>query len=153
MPRRKQAVSLTDYRSVISSTGDISVGAYARQQRRRRLAMAAVGLALIGGAAWLLAEFWPVGGGRPTGKHPLVVECIKCHHREVIQVAPGSVPQAVMCPVCHERSCHPVWECRDCGLQFLPTGAEIAAGALRCPRCRSERVGAAETLAGAAGQP
>ncbi len=152
MTRRKQAVSLTDYRSVISSTGDISVGAYARQQRRRRIAMGIAGLALIGGAIWLSKALWPIGGGQPAGQHPILVECIKCHHREVIQVPAGSSPQAVMCPVCKERSCQPVWECRDCGLRFLPTGTETAGGPIRCPRCGSERVGGAETVGNAPGR-
>jgi len=147
---RNRAASLTQHRSVLGSTRDVSVGAYARRQQRRRVAIAFVGLVLIGGSAWLLKLMWPTVGGDRGNRHPVLVRCVTCNHQEVVQQRAGDAPFPLTCPACKERSCYQVWQCRNCNLQFLPVGS---AATLRCPRCGSERVGAAEALESNPGGP
>ncbi len=143
MLRRSREVSLSDYRSVLRTKGDIAVGAFARRQRRRRIAVAFAGVVLISAAIALLCWLWPTTANPHSDTHPVVVRCIKCKREEVLQLRAGDVGFPLMCPVCQERTCWQVWECRNCGQQFVPpaTAAKIV-----CPRCRSESVGAAEVL-------
>lgn len=141
----RKPINLTDYRSVLGTTGDIAVGAYARHQRRKAIAVAAAGLALIGGAGWLLLAWGPGDEAQLSGRYPVVIQCMNasCGQRWVIHVAPDKEAFPVTCPACGERSGYQTWECRDCEYQFVPrrTGREM-----RCPKCGSRRVGAAEEL-------
>ena len=50
MERLRRPLNLSDTRSVLATTGDVAVGAYARRIRRRRIGIALVGLLLIAGA-------------------------------------------------------------------------------------------------------
>ncbi|MCK4343024.1 MAG: hypothetical protein KAY37_15020 [Phycisphaerae bacterium] len=144
MARRRRPANLTDYRAVLDSTGDIAIGAYARQQRRRRILIAMAGIGLIGGAVWLYTTLRPSAEIDWSELRPVAVECVKCGHREVMFVKAGEPSFPLKCPVCQERACHKLWECRDCGYQFLNIGQDVV---LECPKCHSRRVGTAETLA------
>lgn len=144
MVRRRRSLSLTDTRSVLETTGEISIGAYAQQQRRRRLTIAAFGLGLIGMAAWLYASLRadePLLGG---DRHPVLVRCVNedCQYQGTVSIVTGRTSFPVACPQCGDRSCYKVWECRepDCGYQFLLRSGPVE---LQCPFCGSRRVGAA----------
>jgi len=145
MVRHKSKVSLTDTRSVLATTGDITVGAYARQQRRRRAAMAVFGLALIGGAVSLYFVLRPQDGAVLEQGFPIVVHCVECGYDGIVRVELGQGSFPMTCPQCGEHSCQQVWECRVCGRQFL---RKSGAAELRCPFCRSRAVGTAEVPKG-----
>jgi DNA-directed RNA polymerase subunit RPC12/RpoP len=142
---KRRVSNLNDYRAVLNSSGEIVVGAYARAQRRRRLLIAGLGLALIGTALWLFmllrpAELQPL----PAGSR-VVVQCVApaCGFRGPV-VVPPDANFPLKCPKCGARSVQKVWVCRDCGHEFLPKGG-IAE--LRCERCGSQRIGTAEAPA------
>lgn len=143
MLRRKRTTGLTDYRSLLNTTGDISVGAYAAHQRRRQLLVALLGVALIGGAAWVYSALRPGDQAAAGGTYPVAVECVACGYRGVVQMVSGKASFPVVCPKCKGRSCYELWQCRepDCGAQFWRKGGVTD---LRCERCGSRRVGAAE---------
>jgi hypothetical protein len=151
MPRSR-LTQLSDYRSVLNTKGDIAVGAYAEQQRRRRILLAAFGLGLILAAVGLYYLLRPVELLDLTGKHPCVVLCTneECQYMGVLYLEIGSTEFPVVCPKCKQRSCHKVWECRepDCRERFLLRGPEPD---LRCPACGSLRIGTAEELDSEAG--
>lgn len=140
MSRPRRSIDLTDTRSAIYSTGEIAVGAYARHQRRQRILLALAGLALIGAAVLLYEVFRPPDESG-AARYPVAVECVKCGFRGVVRVRAGEEAFPCECPKCHERSCHKLWECRNCGYQFLHRGSS---GSLRCPRCGGAAVGTAE---------
>lgn len=156
MLRRRTPRSLTDTRAVLDSRGEIAVGAYARQQRRRRALVGLLGVGLIGGAVWLYLALAPEDGPAPARSHPVAVQCVTrdCGYRAVVMVPRGEESFPRVCPRCGQHSCYRLWECRDCGRQFL---LSASSGALVCPGCGSERVGGAEELrvaeAGAAADP
>ncbi len=117
------------------------VGAYARAQRRKRIATAVAGLVLILGAIVLYLILKPHQEVDVGGKYPVLVQCTVCGYEDVVRVAPGT-PFPITCPKCRERSCRKVWVCRVCGEHFIPhaTGVELV-----CPACGSSSVGTAET--------
>lgn len=141
MTLRRRTASLTDYRSVPRGSGDVAVGAYARRQRRWRLALALVGLVLIAGAGWVFVLTRPKDVFDSKRSHPVAVECTKCHARSTAQVDTAASVFPLECPFCHERACHKLWECAACGRQFLHKGGGAV---LSCPHCRSRRVGTAK---------
>lgn len=144
--RRRSAGILTDYRSVLDSRGDVLVGAYASAQRRQRIMVGAVGLALIGVAVGLYFLLRPIESMGVRGDVSIAVECVveDCAYRGVLRVPPGTV-FPVRCPACGAHSCHKLWECQnhECGHRFRAKGQP---GEVRCERCGSTRVGTAETL-------
>jgi predicted Zn-ribbon and HTH transcriptional regulator len=76
--------------------------------------------------------------GRPVA---LVPTCLE----GVLDVPLAQTEQPQECPKCKQRSCQKLWECRDCGTQFLPKGVPTN---LRCPACGSAAVGTAEATVG-----
>ncbi len=149
--RRRRSIDFRDYRSALYRDGELSIGAYARAQRRRQVLIALAGLALVGGAVWLHFALREPTDVTSPGAPPVYVQCIvaDCGYRGVAHLKPGQ-GFPVKCPKCGQNSCQPVWECRDCGEQFLPRGrpAEV-----KCPRCGSRRVGIAEGPREQAGGP
>jgi hypothetical protein len=119
----------------------VEFGGFARRQRRRRIVIAVLGVALMGVAGWLYTVLLPkephLGGGQTRVK----VECKSCHFVGVVVIQPGqSFP--LVCPKCGSRACEQLWRCRDCGLEFVP---KKLGGPVRCENesCRSLSVGTA----------
>jgi DNA-directed RNA polymerase subunit RPC12/RpoP len=139
---RRRSIDLTDYRSVPRGE-DIAVGAYADAQRRRRVLVAIAGLGLIGVSVWLYLVLRPHEEQGLAGTHPVPVKCVVegCGYVGVVHLPAGRETFPVKCPKCSQRSCYKLWECRDCGYQFLPKGG---AAELECPHCGSRRVGTAD---------
>lgn len=144
MQRKRTTTRLTDYRSVLNSTGDISVGAYARAQRRRRILIGVGGLALIGVAAGVNMLLRTGAGETSSNQRPVLLRCVACGFEGVVNVKATESDQPLKCPKCGERSGRKVWECRDCGARFLAIGRPED---LHCERCGSRRVGTAEVSA------
>lgn len=147
MATTRRPNEFTDYRRVLKAKGDVSLGAYARAERRRRILIGLAGLGLIVGAgvAYYLLRPAPTRPVVPTV--PLAVRCVvpTCGWEGVLDVPLGHTEQPQECPKCKQRSCQKLWECRDCGTRFLPKGAPTD---LRCPACGSAAVGTAEARAG-----
>jgi predicted RNA-binding Zn-ribbon protein involved in translation (DUF1610 family) len=138
---RRAPRDLSDYRAVLAGSGEVTIGAYARAQRRRRMVLAVFGLALItgaGGLYWALTA--PTSPG-PGDHYTVALECLSCKARQT-QKVPTSTAFPIVCSACGEKACVPLWQCRDCGME-LAVGA--LGGAARCPKCGSQRVGAADT--------
>lgn len=138
MPRSGRSRSLTDTKWALHSRGEIAVGAFAAQQRRRRIMLGVFGLLLIGGALTLYFAIAP-DNGTSQNRLPLLVECLKCGERSVVQVRPDT-PFPLPCPACGERACQKLWECRACGERFIRRNADAG---LQCPNCGSRNVGTA----------
>ena len=139
---RRTLDSFDNYRRALNGTGDIVIGAYARQQRRRRIWLLSFGLALIAGAVALIVVLQPHDAEQPAGSYPIVVKCVNedCGYVGTALVEPGPVPVPLLCPQCGKRSCQKLWICHRCGQTFL-----LRAGVDRpcCPYCKSENIGAA----------
>lgn len=142
--RRRRPTDLRSYRSGLYRDGELLVGAYARAQRRRQILIALAGLALIGGAVWLYLALHTPTEAVGTGVPLVQVQCIVpgCAQRTTLRLS-GKEVFPVRCPKCGQNSCQPLWECRDCGEQFLARGRQAE---LVCPRCRSRRVGISEVV-------
>jgi DNA-directed RNA polymerase subunit RPC12/RpoP len=143
MVRGRRSLDLTDYRSVMRSSGDVSIGAYARQQRQRRLLVGVAGLIFILGAVWLYSVLQPAEEVDREGRYPLAVRCMKCGYEGVVLLEVGAESFPLPCPECGERACHKLWLCRACGKTFLRKGGEDV---VRCPACGSAQVGEAAAL-------
>lgn len=118
---------------------DVSVGAYARRQFRRRVLVGAFGAALIVGAFALYQLLKPPGPADQSDRYPVRVRCVLCGHTAVVRVRfDQTFP--MRCPECRESACQEMWQCRQCGHQFVPeqTGTIVC-----CPECGSQRVGSA----------
>jgi DNA-directed RNA polymerase subunit RPC12/RpoP len=139
---RRRSIDLTDYRSVPRGQ-DISVGAYADAQRRRRVLVAIAGLGLIAASVSLYLVLRPHEEHGSVGTHPVAVKCVVegCGYVGVVSLPASQETFPVKCPKCGQRSCYKLWECRDCGYQFLPKGGVAE---LKCPHCGSRRVGTAD---------
>lgn len=125
---------------------EISIGAYARRQQRRRVLVGLLGAGLIAGACWIGWRFWPHGIS-VNDEYSVLVECSKCGQRSLTRVAfRQSFP--IECPKCGAPKATPVFQCRNCGAQF--TSFQKTAQ-VRCPKCKSNDVGS--PLAVAATRP
>ncbi len=140
MAPHKRATNLAEDRAVMRTSRDLVVGAYGRRQRRWHIFVGAVGLVLMGGAVALYFALRPEDTRRGAGLRAVAYECVQCGLRGVAEIRDESA-FPLTCPKCQVRSCHPLWECRRCGLRFLNKGGEME---LTCPRCRSQSVGSAE---------
>ncbi len=131
-----------DYRAAIEGQGETLWGAFARVQRRKRIATGLAGAALIGGAIWLYLALRPpdVPGVQPVD---VLVRCINkdCGYEGVVRLRPGGPAFPMTCPKCGQKSCERVWECRACGHRFVPKAIQAP---LRCPECDSVEVGVVE---------
>jgi predicted RNA-binding Zn-ribbon protein involved in translation (DUF1610 family) len=144
---RRRVMPGADYRTAFEGTGDVFVGASGRAWLRRRILLALAGLALIGAAGALLVMLRPPDVVDPVRPHPVVVQCVACGARHIARVDETRTKFPLKCSNCGERACQKMWECRDCKLQFLPSGS---GDRMACPHCGSERVGSAEELRPAA---
>lgn len=141
MPGRRNT-ALIDYEVALRRHGEVQIGAAARRRRRRNAAIAAVGLAMVGGAVWLFWTLRPEADTLvPVSRFPIMVACTACETRSEIRIQAGATYPYV-CPACGERACRELWQCRepDCGELFLP---DRSAEAVRCPACGSRSVGSA----------
>jgi len=141
MPRRRTALDLTDYRTVIDTSGEVAVGAYARAQRRRRMVVAGVGLLLTIGAVVVYRSLQPADGsdhGQPFGVR---VRCTACGYEGEQRITSSKV-LPLACPSCKARTCWPLWVCRKCRTTFLP---DLGQDKPTCPNpiCHSSEVGSA----------
>jgi len=143
VPKRRKSTGIEPYRRGLDATGDIQVGAYARRQRRRRILLSLLGLALIGGAVGLYAglRHWVLQPAAETRGRPYAVKvrCISCGYSATLDVSSGQT-FPLECPVCGERGCKQLWKCRACGHEFLPAES---GNEKRCPRCGNSAVGSA----------
>lgn len=73
----------------------------------------------------------------------VLVRCVdpKCGYEGTVPMQSHEVRFPVQCPKCKQFSCQKLWECRDCGNRFVPTGGP---GELQCRECGSRRVGTAQ---------
>ena len=135
---------MTDYRAVLNGTGDVSVGAYARVQRRKRILVGLAGVALIGGAVLVHTLLQPRETGVGGGPLSVLVRCVAegCGYEGAMPVPRGQAEWELLCPRCGQHSCRKIWQCRACGGLFVP---KRGTPELRCPDCGSRQVGAAHT--------
>ncbi len=147
MARRPDIRDLSSYDSALRRSGDVSIGAYARQQRRKQILIASFGIATLIGAGWLYSVVTPDDLEQPPGRVTIAVECSKeeCGYRGMTEIDIANEAFPVVCPRCQDRSCHKLWTCRNCGTQFT---VRPGLTDLRCPNpnCGSSAVGATEEL-------
>lgn len=141
-----------DYRALLDSRGDITIGAYARQERRRRIAGILAGLALLGGALWVYFKLQPDPAPGVDDTIHIAVECANpdCGYRGVLETKSHDIEFPQDCPKCGAHSLHKLWVCRNCGHYFRvkPGATDIV-----CPNCGSPAVGTAEETPPAAPAP
>lgn len=137
MTRRN--AELIDFRSRAEGRGseEIRIGAYARAQRRRRIWFGAFGLAMMLVALIVYLSLRPA---RSSASEPLMsLKCAACGVVSQEHVAPADLfPR--QCAACGRKAVRTLWTCRQCNETFLPSAT---AGAIRCPKCRSDDVGSA----------
>lgn len=140
--RKRNSASLVDYRSVLNRRGDITLGAYARAQRRSRILMGLAGVGLMVAAAWVYFMLRPAGEIRGPGTVPVLVRCSAqdCGYEGVVHVRPGADHYPMVCPKCGANSCYKVWRCLNCGHLFVRKADQ-------CPACGSFSIGTAEDVA------
>lgn len=126
---------------------EISIGAYARKQRRRRMLIGLVGAALIGGALLVYLALAPGWIGH-SDDYPVRVICKQCGESEMRIAFRQSYP--VQCPKCGNKTAWPLLECHNCRKTFV---ANASAGEIRCPNCGSLSVGAPGNSATSKPQP
>ena len=139
MGRAPKALSFETSHPRLGSSEEVRVGAYARRQLRRRIAIGLFGTVLIAGAIALYYQLRPTSAGSSLAHYPVRVRCVSCGHTAVISV-PLAQTFPIRCPACGEATCREVWRCRACQAEFVPEQTGIP---LRCPQCNSDRVGSA----------
>jgi len=141
MPRQEKPIYFDPSRFDLEASGDVSVGAYARRQRRRQILIGSIGALLIAGAAVVYVLLRPYDNAAADDRYPIRTQCQACGYRDTFHV-PHNQSFPMKCPSCGEVAVQPIWRCRACGHEFVPAqrGAET-----RCPICGSERVGSAVT--------
>ena len=137
MRRRDSATEMRSYRAALDRTGDITVGAYARRMRTRRIMLAGVGV-LLTLAAISLYFLLRSDRGTPSEAAVITLRCAACGHEHDVPVDPARA-YPVVCPACGERAAEPLWECQRCGQRFLPQVLDD--GIVHCPRCGGTAVG------------
>lgn len=139
MARVRRIVNLSDFRSALATNDEIEIGLSVRRRRRQQVAIAALGLALLGAAVWLyLALRVPASESAPDA-YRVKVQCISCQAIETRLVTPRDTFPLV-CTRCQQRGAKALVACRDCGHEFLPPEEGQI---IRCPRCDGTRVGSA----------
>lgn len=136
---KRNPQTMRDYEKLISSQGEVSIGAYARAQQRQRLALGLFGVGLLGFAIALYVMLAPKGDGPPAGGFSPLVECSQCHLRERRSPA-GDERFPLICSKCAQKAVFPLMECRKCGKRFIWTTDSNPA----CPKCRSASIGSAQ---------
>ena len=121
------------------SREEVQVGAYARQQRRRRILIGALGALLVAGALVLYCQLRPQSGTQRGDRYPVRVRCDSCGYTATVYV-PFVQTFPMGCPACKQMACRQLWRCQECGAEFAP---EQTGTMVRCPKCNSERVGSA----------
>lgn len=139
MAGSRNPLSFEAHRGRFGAAEEIRVGAYARRQLRRRVLIGLVGTVLIAGAFALYYQLRARSAQRVGEHYPVQVRCVSCGHTVTLQVR---FAQAfpIPCPACSLVACRPLWQCRECGAQFVP---EQVATVVRCPDCGGQRVGSA----------
>jgi DNA-directed RNA polymerase subunit RPC12/RpoP len=136
---------LTSYRAVLARRGDVELNAYARHRRRNLLGVL-LGLALLGGAAWLYHGLRPRSDMPSHGTYTDKVRCLECGYQGPVRVGTRE-KFPLVCPKCKARACWEVWRCSDCGFEFVVKLSrderEGSAVTIRCPNCGSMSVGSA----------
>lgn len=130
---------LIDYRSVLSTKGEVEIGALALRTRRKRMLIALSGAMLIGLAgvlAWLL---WPPRVGTPGTTSLVRLRCVACSF-ETTQQLDSSRRFPLQCPKCRAHALRELWICRaaGCGAAFVPEPGGVQRN---CPQCGSANVG------------
>ena len=143
MARQRQIVQHADFRAVLATRADVSLGAYGRRQRRRQMLVALGGLALIGGAFALYATLSPDFGSSRVTEYAVRVRCIVeiCDYEAEVRISTRqSLP--LTCPKCGQRSCRALSKCLNetCGELFFADSSKTNP---RCPKCKGARVGSA----------
>lgn len=118
---------------------EVVIGAFARRQRRRRIAVACLGLGLIALAGALYVQLRPSGGSAVVDSYPAALRCSNCGF-EAVRTASAAGPVPAECPECVAHAMRELWQCRKCDARFVPAGG---ARPVRCPECGSESVGSA----------
>ena len=143
-------------RDLLNTRGEIVVGAFARAQYRRRLIVATIGVVLITAAVVIYFSLRSAAGA-PGETFPVAVSCIdpKCGHTAELRLPRTTIKFPVKCPRCAKTTCQQLWECRECGTQFVPSlgvrerageQERVRTGTPFCPVCKSTAVGVAEKL-------
>jgi predicted Zn-ribbon and HTH transcriptional regulator len=139
MAKRAQPLSFDPSRFQLGSTEEVRVGAYARRQLQRRILLGVFGVLLIAGAFVLYVQLRPHGEATDVERYPVRVRCASCGYSATVHV-PFAQTFPMECPACREMACQVLWRCRDCGAEFV---LEQTGPLVRCPACRSERIGSA----------
>ena len=122
-----------------STSEEVSVGAYAKRQSRRRLLLGIFGAVLTIGALTLYGFLKPPGQTTQDDKYAVSVRCAACNHTAIVNVRfDQTFP--MRCPACKEQAAQVMWQCRQCEHLFVP---EQRGTAVSCPNCGSENVGSA----------
>lgn len=118
---------------------EVVIGAFARRQRRKRIAVACLGLGLVALADALYVQLRPSGGSAAVHTYPVALRCTSCGF-ELVRTASAGGPAVTECPACGAHAMHALWRCRRCDARFVPPGG---ARPVRCPECGGESVGSA----------
>ena len=145
MFRRHDKARFVDYRSALAARGEIEIGVLARHRRRRNLAIAVLGIVLIGGAGWLYWLLLPAEDVVAGDEFRVKVQCINeaCVFVGDVQVKAGQ-RFPLICPKCEQRSCRQLWRCKNpaCRHEFLPPVVQLGK-TVRCEKCQGYSVGTA----------
>ena len=134
---------IVDPRNIALREGsEVRIGAYARRQRRRTIAIAVVGGVLLGAAALLYFRIQPPGRGTPDNTYPVAIQCATCGHQATVPVAFDAV-FPIECPNCRRPKALAQWRCRECGESFVPESTDDD---VSCPKCGSVAVGSAAVV-------
>ena len=156
MPQRARKIFAAAARGHARGVEEVSIGAFARRQRLRRIAGGVCGGALILVATGLYWNLRPRAEFGMGSSYPGRVRCTGCGFDGTVNIAAGQGPPLV-CPNCRARSAWVVWYCQDCRAEFVPDAnnprpggpnatrrVDFTAQAL-CPKCHGARVGTAAT--------
>lgn len=139
MVRSQKSLYFNPARVDLDSTEEISVGAFARRQWLRQIAIGLVGALCITAAVSLYFLLRPTTKLNAATTYPVCRRCVSCGYEDTTRV-PFDQTYPMQCPQCGKMTLQQLWRCLQCNKTFVP---DQRGGPMICPFCGSEHVGSA----------
>jgi predicted RNA-binding Zn-ribbon protein involved in translation (DUF1610 family) len=139
MMREQKPLYFDPSRVDLDSTEELTIGAFARRQWQRQIAIGLVGVLLIAASLFIYVMLRPAPKPNSDTTYPVRRQCVSCGYQDTLRVAYDQT-FPMKCPKCGEMAVQALWQCQGCQKTFVP---EQRGSRVVCPFCGSDHVGSA----------